>query len=536
MSATSHSRKRSAIAALAASAVAFGGSAALLTTSTGVASSHREAPLIINDPLLDNTDVYAFVSPDKPDTVTLISNWLPFQEPAGGPNFYPFAEDARYNIKIDNDGDAKADRTYRWTFKNVDKRGTKTFLFNNGPVTSFDDENLLFKQTYTLKQIDAEGNATTLVEDAPTAPSHVGNASMPNYAELRAEAVVDVEGGARSFAGQADDPFFAELRIFDLLYGGDLSETGSDTLTGFNINSIALQVPVKDLTKDGDPVIGVWSTTERPSMRVQTADGKVKTEGEYVQVSRLGNPLVNEVVIPAGLKDAFNALEPHNDASVQPAVDRVLDPEVPKLIENIYGIPAPEAPRKDLFSIFLTGVKGLNMPEGKVQPAELLRLNTSIEPADEPSRLGVLGKDTAGFPNGRRLADDVVDIELQALEGAVRTGKIVEPLAAGDRVNTNDKAFGSSFPYVALPHSGSTVRPGTRGEGQDPNGGVNAGAGGTAAETAVAAPAAAPGTAPVGGANSSPLLPAGASVLGIGFSLLGFSMLRRGRTRRTSGS
>ncbi len=533
MSANSRSRKRSAIAALAASAVAFGGSAALLSTSTGVASSHREAPLIIDDPLLDNTDVYAFVSPDKSDTVTLISNWLPFQEPGGGPNFYPFAEDALHYIRIDNDGDAKADISYRWKFKNVDKRGTKTFLFNNGPVTSFDDENLLFKQTYTLEVLDGEGNVTTLLKDAPTAPSHVGDASMPNYAELRAEAVVDFEGGGKSFAGQADDPFFADLRVFDLLYGGDLSERGSDTLTGFNINSIGLQVPVKNLTKDGDPVIGVWSTTERPSMRVHNADGSVTTEGEFVQVSRLGNPLVNEVVFPAGLKDAFNALEPHNDASVQLAVDRVLDPELPKLIEKIYGIPAPEAPRKDLFSIFLTGVKGLNMPEGKVQPAELLRLNTSIEPADEPSRLGVLAKDTSGFPNGRRLADDVVDIELQALEGAVRTGKIVEPLAEGDLVNTNDKAFGDSFPYVALPHSGSKVRPGTTGEGQDPSGGANAGAGGTAGEATAAAPAAAPVVAPVSGPASSPLLPAGASVLGVGFGLLGLGLLRRNRTRST---
>ncbi|MEJ7743844.1 MAG: DUF4331 domain-containing protein [Nocardioidaceae bacterium] len=191
-------------------------------------------------------------------------------------------------------------------------------------------------------------------------------------------------------------------------------------------------MPISKLTTGDDPVIGVWATNERPSMRVQAADGTQSFKGDYVQVSRLGNPLVNEVVIPAGLKDAFNALAPENDASVPEAVDRVNDPEVPKLIEAIYGIPAPETPRDDLFSVFLTGVEGLNMPKGKVQPAELLRLNTSIPPPAEPNRLGVLAGDTQGFPNGRRLTDDVVDIELQALEGAVRTGKLVAALAAGD--------------------------------------------------------------------------------------------------------
>ena len=524
---TSRPRVR-AVAALSASAVAFTTSAALMAPGIGVASSHREAPQIIDDPLVDNTDVYAFVSPDKPDSVTLISNWLPFQVPAGGPNFYPFAEDARYNIKIDNNGDAKPDITYRWTFKDVDKRGLKTFIKNNGPVTSFDDENLLFKQTYTLVRIDADGKETTVVEDAPVAPSHVGEASMPNYAALRDEAVVDVDGGGKSFAGQADDPFFLDLRVFDLLYGGDLSERGSDTLDGLNINSVALQVPIEDLTRDGDPVIGVWSTTERRSTQVRNADGTQEFTGDFVQVSRLGNPLVNEVVIPAGLKDAFNALEPEDDADVEPAVDRVKNPELPELIEKVYGIEAPETPREDLVSIFLTGIEGLNRPEGDVRPAELLRLNTSIEPSEEPSRLGVLGKDTAGFPNGRRLTDDVVDIELQALEGAVRTGEIVEPLAEGDKVNTNDKMFSDSFPYVALPHPGSRVPPGSTGEGQDPNGGVNAGGGGTAAAPAL------PGTAPVSTESGvSPALPAAASILGIGFAVLGGALLRRRGTARS---
>ncbi len=516
---------RATVACFSAAAVAVGASATLFAAQVGSASSHREAPLILSDPQADNTDTYAFVSPDAPDTTTLIANWYPFQTPAGGPNFYPWREGDRYNIHIDNDGDAKPDITYRWTFTDVDNRGLDTFLYNNGPVTSFDDETLLFKQTYTLEEISG-GKTETLLEDAPVAPSNVGAASMPDYAALRAEAVVDVEAGGQSFVGQADDPFFLDLRVFDLLYGGDLSETGVDTPAGTNVNSVALQVPSADLTSGKDPVIGVWATTERPSLRIQKTDGSQVSKGKFVQVSRLGMPLVNEVVVPAGLKDAFNALPPHLDATVQPVVDRVNDPEVPKLIEAIYGIPAPKAPRDDIFAIFLTGIEGLNMPKGEVQPAEMLRLNTSIPLADEPSRLGVLGGDNAGFPNGRRLADDVVDIEIQALEGAVRTGEIVEPLAAGDGVDENDLPFSESFPYLALPHSGS-------GSGS-PDGGVDAGGGGTADQSATAergttAPDRRAAAAPVSDDSSIPVLPASAALLAVVLAGAGVLVMRRGR-------
>ncbi len=518
---------RSAIACLSAAAVAATGSAALLAAEVGSASSHREAPLIANDPKADNTDVYAFVSPDAPDTTTLVANWLPFEEPGGGPNFYSFADDAYYDINIDNDGDAKADVVYRWTFKTTDTRGLETFLYNNGPVTTLNDENLLVRQTYTLEEISADGSSKTLVANAPVAPSNVGAASMPDYAGLRQQAVTPIEGGGQSFTGQADDSFFLDLRVFDLLYGGDLSETGSDTLSGYNVQTIALQVPSSDLTSGDDPVVGVWSTTSRPSMQVRNADGTQSYKGDYVQVSRLGMPLVNEVVVPAALKNAFNALPPEKDANVPEVVDRVNDPELPKLIEAIYGISAPAAPRDDIFSIFLTGIDGLNKPKGEVRPAEMLRLNTSIPPAAEPSPLGVLGGDNAGFPNGRRLADDVVDIEIQALEGAVRTGKIVEALATGDGVSENDLPFGETFPYVALPHSGS-------GEGA-PSGGVAAGGGGMADQSAAAAEGQ---TAPsrrdaeasaVVGDEPISALPIAAGLLGIVLAGLGVVMYRRGR-------
>ncbi len=459
-------RSRGAVAAFASSALAFGGATAMLGAQPGQASSHREAPAILADPQADNTDVYAFVSPDRPGKVNLISNWNPFEEPAGGPNFYPFSDEAHYNIKIDNDGDARADIIYRWNF-NSTYETRNTFLYNTGPVTSLDDPDLNFKQYYWLTRVDLDHGKkmTRLLRREPVAPSNVGQASMPNYAKLSNAAVQRYGKSRLAFAGQADDPFFLDLRLFDLLYGADLSETGDDTLAGYNVNTLAVQVPRSDLTAGyGDPVVGVWSTTQRPGMRVLKKDGTQENSGEFRQVSRLGNPLVNEVVLPIALKDAFNALRPVQDAGVKRAVNSVLFPEVPRLIEAIYGIKAPKTPRNDLFDVFLTGLEGLNKPMGKVRPAEMLRLNTSIPPTQNPKRLGVLAGDNAGFPNGRRLTDDVLDIDLQVLEGAVRTGKLNPAIT--DKVNANDKAFRSHFPYVALPHSGSDTNGGTDAKSQ----------------------------------------------------------------------
>ncbi len=523
-----HRRTRAAIAAFASSALALGTAAALLGAESSTASSHREAPLLLSDPQVDNTDVYAFVSPDRQGTVTLVANWIPFEDPAGGPNFYPFAtrDGARYNINIDNNGDAKPDVTYRWTFRSS-YRNTNTFLYNTGQVTSLGDKDLNFRQYYTLTEINwnkgKHGHSSTLIKHGRVAPSNVGAASMPDYTSLSDAAVTHFgKGNRRSFAGQADDPFFLDLRVFDLLYGADLSETGNDTLSGYNVNTIALQVPKGDLTRGNDPTIGIWSTTDRRSVKV-TKPGSQSYKGRFVQVSRLGNPLVNEVVIPVGLKDAFNSLKPQDDASVKPAVAKVLHPEVPKLIEAIYGIKAPKEPRDDLFSVFLTGVKGLNMPKGKVQPAELLRLNTSIKPSAKPDRLGVLAGDTAGFPNGRRLADDVVDIELQALEGAVRTGTLVPGLTDG--VDTNELPFRPHFPYVAVAHSGSDTSPGTSKAG-------------TSQSAYTAAPdraqlAASTQVAPVTTSASSTEAPLALIVatLGLGLGGLGVVLVRQGRRR-----
>ncbi|KRD16264.1 hypothetical protein ASE41_24705 [Streptomyces sp. Root264] len=424
---------------MAAGGLAAAG-AATLAPGAAYASSHREAPLISGTPQYDNTDVYAFVSPDHAGTTTIVANWIPFEEPAGGPNFFPFAEDAQYDLHIDNNGDAKEDLTFRYTFK-THVKNKKTFLYNTGAVDSLYDPDLNVTQTYDLELLKLKkgkvAHRTKIADDVPVAPSNVGKASMPNYKKLRDQAIYKLPNGAKTFAGQADDPFFLDLRVFDLLYGGDLSEVGNDTLKGYNVNSIALQVPSDMIIEHkNQPIVGIWSTTQREN-----------AEGYYTQVSRLGNPLVNEVVNPIKDKDRFNASQPKDDGQF---LKNVTNPELPKLIEAIYKIKAPAEPRNDLVDVFLKGVKGLNQPP-YVTPSEELRLNTSIKPTASPKRLGVLDGDNAGFPNGRRLTDDVIDASLQVVEGELVGSKN----DLGDAVDKNDKNFEKSFPYVALPTEGS---------------------------------------------------------------------------------
>jgi Domain of unknown function (DUF4331) len=456
-----------ALAAAASLAVVAG--LFTLAPLTGVASSHREAPLVSADPQIDTTDVWAFVSEDRPDTVTLIASWIPFEEPAGGPNFYAWGDGVRYDLNIDNDYDAKPDVIYRWVFSSR-YRNPNTFLYNTGPVTSLNDPDLNFRQTYDLIRVNRENRTQkTVVNDAESAPSNVGAASMPNYnSGLFDAATVEFGSGpSKTWAGQSDDAFFLDLRVFDLLYGANLMEVGDDTLAGFNVNTLALQVPKTDLAKGGEadanPIIGIWSTTSRKSTRVQFADGSQRNQGRFVQVSRLGMPLVNEVVIPAGLKDYFNASKPTQDGA---ALGLVQDPELPHLLNAVYGLAVPDSDpntagiqRADLISVFLTGVDKLNMPEGGT-PGEMIRLNMSIPPCSSKcSRLGVLGGDIAGFPNGRRLSDDIIDESLRVVLGVLLPNHQAIADTIGDGVDANDVSFNTHFPYVAYPHSGSDADP-----------------------------------------------------------------------------
>ncbi|MEP7060602.1 MAG: DUF4331 domain-containing protein, partial [Actinomycetota bacterium] len=257
----SRTRLRKGIFAVA-TAAAVGAGALSLAPLASNASSHREAPLVAADPQIDSTDLYAFMSPDRPNSVTLISSWYPFQEPAGGPNFYQWAENTNYDIHIDNNGDGKADITYKWVFT-THTRNPDTFLYNTDQVTSLNDPDLNVYQTYDLTR-KADGNSRLLLHDAKVAPSNVGEASMPHYNSDLFDAATtrigDQTNPAYSWVGQADDSFFLDLRVFDLLYGANLSETGHDTLAGFNVNAFALQVPKGQLRGPNDGVVGIWTT------------------------------------------------------------------------------------------------------------------------------------------------------------------------------------------------------------------------------------------------------------------------------------
>jgi hypothetical protein len=447
---------RVCLTALLLTAAALG-----MSGRSGLASSHREAPLTAQDPMADNTDVYAFRSPDEPDKVTLIANFIPFQKPDGGPNFYSFDPNVVYEIHVDNNGDAIEDITFQWRFT-TEIRNPATFLYNTGTVTTLDDPDLNVRQFYRLLRIDGPrrtGNVRELSGRLPVPPPNIGPRSTPNYGALGG-GIQQLVGDIRVFAGQRDEGFFVDLAVFDLLGVG--SDQAEDSTAGFNVSSLAIQLPIAALTRGGtmpsgpsDPnaVIGVWSTASRFATRTLTAGAQTHS-GALVQVSRLGNPLVNEAVIDLARKDAFNGIEPTSDAV---ALDRVTDPEVPKLLNLIFGVDAPAAPRTDLVTIFLTGLPGLNQPPN-VRPAEMLRLNVAVPPSADPDPMGVLRGDIAGFPNGRRVGDDVFDIVLQAAAGAtpLTPGFNRTPNnTLGDGISRNDVPYLPQFPYLGIPHAGN---------------------------------------------------------------------------------
>jgi Domain of unknown function (DUF4331) len=469
---------------------AIAATAGLLAGTLGAplagASSHREGPAIADDPAADNTDTYAFVSPDKPDTVTLIMNTWPFEHPMGGPNFFKFDDNVRYEMHIAKAGHNYDDVVYRVEFKTSIKN-PNTFLYNFGPYAKDNDPNLNVNQTATVTRVVRGGDATVIGENLPVQPVNIGPHSNPQMLNgqdtgngpggVTATAAISqlADGEGLFYAGQRGDPFFVDLGVFDLLALRPLqslhkvvplkNEPGVNSLAGFNVQSIALQVPITKLTTDGQPakadgsnsIIGVWATTSRRQTRVLAENGYGHTDsGSWVQISRLGNPLVNEVVVPIGVKDHFNATPPSGDAEFLPAVQ---NPEVAGLITALYGVPVPPAPRKDLVTIFLTGIPGLNQPPN-VMPAEMLRLNMGIPPSagvGKGNRMGVLGGDTAGFPNGRRLEDDVTTIELQALAGATPLTPDFNKApnnAITDGVPASAQAFNGSFPYLSSAYQG----------------------------------------------------------------------------------
>jgi hypothetical protein len=439
--------------------------AALAALATAVplsfGSSHREAPLTSIDPTGDDTDTYAFTAQDAPGALTIVGNWVPFEDPAGGPNFYKFDDNAHYYLNIDNTGDGVADVRYLFDFR-TKTRNPNSFLYTNGqPVDSVNSPNRNVVQTYSVTRI-AKGHSRVIARKIPTPPSNVGPKTIPNYEQAQAGAIKGLPGGGKVFAGQREDPFFAALgRIFDTvnLTGAGLGNQGGgvDDLAGYAVQSIVLQVPESDVTRDrksvandkaANAVVGVWASTERQSISVRGHG-----HGRFRQISRLGNPLVNEVIIPLGQKDRFNRTQPKDDAANYGKY--VLQPELAAVLNKLFPgqVNAPEKNRTDIVQAVLQGVPGLNAfpgPAGK-NATDTLKINLGTPPTATPNRLGVLGGDTAGYPNGRRLTDDVVDIDLQVVAGALQGNKV--PL--GDGVNQNDVHFLSQFPYVAPPKPGA---------------------------------------------------------------------------------
>ena len=483
-------------------------------------SSHREAPEISKDPVADNADVYAFVTPDNPSTVTIISNFVPLQGPAGGPNFYEFGDDVLYSIYIDNDGDAVPEIEYQFQFTSS-LQNPNTFLYNTGPIGSLTDPNWNARQVYSVTRIDAgkppkkagppgqdvtpgpaftkgATHSSVLGTALACPPCNIGPHSTPSYeANLGSAAVQTLETGEKVFAGQRNDPFYVDLgAVFDLAdlrpfqpafaFGGPSVE-GIDATKQLNIHSIAIQVPISMLTKDGSvptsvtgssSVLGIWSAASRRKARVLDDMSGPSESGPWVQVSRLGNPLFNEVIVPLGEKDEWNRSNPVGDSEYLPNVQ---SPELANLIANVlYSAAFPKLAayhksRADLVAILLTGIPDgvVPLPAGVHYStftgptyADMLRLNVAIPPSASPSLFGLFGGDLAGFPNGRRVFDDVVAIELRAIAGAAL--HLVDPTFTADAaaglltqwINEPVSASPLSaryldhFPYVGTPYDG----------------------------------------------------------------------------------
>jgi hypothetical protein len=482
-------------------------------------SSHREAPEMSKDPVADSTDLYAFVSPDAPTTATLIANYVPLQAPDGGPNFYEFGSDVLYEIHIDNNGDALADVTYQFRFTSV-LTNPKTFLYNDGPIT-ITDGRLEAKywnrrQYFSVTKVVGK-KSTVLASKLACPPCNIGPLSTPNYADEGADGgpedftkafIYTLPTGEKVFAGQRAEGFYVDLgAVFDLgdlrplaqahAFGGSMLSMmdGVNSTSAVNVHSIAIQVPIKGLTKTGTvptnaalttSVIGVWTTASRQTATMRNATGTPTYSGPYVQVSRLGNPLFNEVLVPIAKKDEWNASPPSGDKEYASGVD---NPELAQLLPVLYPGAFPNLAaynalitngtksRADLDAILLTGIPaavlgGTITTETGATKADMLRLNLAVAPTDPSSSafsvFGLAYGDVAGFPNGRRVFDDVTTIELQAVAGL--TIPLVDPSYTKDAVVTSvtdglvssatdvtakgSVSYLSSFPYLGTPHSG----------------------------------------------------------------------------------
>jgi Domain of unknown function (DUF4331) len=473
-------------------------------SASSIASSHREAPFIVNQPKVDATDLYMFRSyePGRENFVTILANYIPFQDPQGGPNFYMFDPNALYEIHIDNNGDAVEDLTLQFRFSNTSKdaaltvggKATKVPLINSGPITGVNPATLNVRETYTVNLVtgnrrSGSRNAVTAVSGASTfdkPADNIGDKVFPSGYEAYAAQHIypaNLPGCStpgKIFVGQRKEPFYIAVgKIFDLFnlnpLGPEVGGNNND-LEGKNVSTIAVELPISCIATAADPVIGAFTTASLRQARLVNGapasglNNGSKEGGAWAQVSRLGMPLVNEVVIGLADKDKFNASKPKDDAQF---ADYVTNPSLPALVESLF--PSAKAPtnfpRTDLVTVFLKGLPGLNQPKNVVA-SEMLRLNTStpVTPAGSQNPLGVAGGDAAGFPNGRRPADDVVDLSLRVAMGALctltgstdtlRVGcKPADAPAGGlaltDGVRKTAANYGAAFPYLTTPIGGN---------------------------------------------------------------------------------
>jgi hypothetical protein len=437
-----------ALCALLAAALAVAGGAS--------AASHREAPLISMDPEADITDFFMFRSyePGKSDKVDLIMDVIPGEEPSSGPNYWNFDPNVDYIINVDNNRDGREDLAFRFRFK-TEIRGTAKaaglFLpyVALPPITKLDgpgSEGLGLRQTYSVEMIQGGGVKTTKLADGLIAvPSNVGPRTMPDYDALAAQGVYNLPGGGRVFAGQRDDPFAIDLgAIFDTL---NIRSPGTDMLSGFNVHSIALELPASMLTKDGksaeqtsQPLLGAYGETDRPFVTINRQGPQPSSHLPMVQVQRLANPLVNEAIIGTIDKDRWNATEPEDEAQF---LDYYLNPRLALALQLVFGAPASTTNRTDLRDLLL------KYQPSDTQLSELLRLNLAVppKPLAQQQPLTVLAGDNAGWPNGRRPIDDVTDVAIRVVGGPNYS-------MAGDNVTFNDKALPTAFPFLASPWDG----------------------------------------------------------------------------------
>jgi len=448
------------------------------------AASHREAPLISLDPAADITDFFMFRSyePGQENKVVLIMNTQPGEEPSAGPNYFNFDPSVKYSFGIDNNGDGKSDVSIDFQFRNeirgvVDALGLPLSYVGNvppgsgsviPPITRLDgkgSEGLGLRQRFQVSMTGGStlGDEKTLGRDLIAVPSNVGPRTMPNYASLRSQGVYNLGNGVRVFAGQAEDPFYIDLGgVFDTLNfrrpapllsdaedaNDNVNPFGIDMLSGFNVQTIAIEMPISMLT-GAFQTLGGYAYTSRPNLSIrshwshwhhnQTTFGH---DGRYVQVQRLANPLINEVIIGTKDKDYWNSVPPWEEGQF---LDYYLNPRLALALQLVFGAPAATSNRTDLVNALL------KYGPGDPNNSDLLRLNTTVAPVPlaQQKRLTVLAGDNAGWPNGRRPRDDVTDIAVRLVGGPTYIA-----LKAGDGVNKDDAPLSTSFPFLSLPSDG----------------------------------------------------------------------------------